>query len=55
MEYLAEISGGKTYFVKDGEIHHIFVSDNQCWIEGRSSTAVAKDLRPMTMATVAEV
>ena len=28
LEYLAEISGGKTYFVKDGEIHHIFVSDN---------------------------
>ena len=28
LEYLAEISGGKTYFVKDGEIHQIFVWDN---------------------------
>ena len=28
LEYLAEISGGKTYFVKDGEIHQIFVLDN---------------------------
>ena len=27
----------------------------QCWTEGRSSTAVAEDLRPMATATVAEV
>ena len=27
----------------------------QCWTEGRSSTAVAEDLRPTAMATVAEV
>ena len=27
----------------------------QCWTEGRSSTAVAKDLRPTATATVAEV
>jgi hypothetical protein len=29
--------------------------DMQCWTEGRSSTAVAEDLRPTAMATVAEV
>ena len=29
--------------------------ENQCWNEGRSSTAVAEDLRPMATATVAEV
>ena len=28
---------------------------NQCWTEGRSSTAVAEDLRPTATATVAEV
>ena len=55
MEYLAEISGGKTYFVKDGEIHHIFVSDNQCWIEGQSSTAGAKDFRPTATDAEAKV
>ena len=27
----------------------------QCWTEGRKSTAVAEDLRPTAMATVAEV
>ena len=27
----------------------------QCWTEGRSSTAVAEDLRPTATATVAEV
>ena len=27
----------------------------QCWTKGRSSTAVAKDLRPTAMATVAKV
>ena len=27
----------------------------QCWTEGRSSTAVAEDLRPAATATVAEV
>ena len=27
----------------------------QCWTEGRSSTAVAEDIRPMVTATVAEV
>ena len=28
---------------------------HQCWTEGRSSTAVAEDLRPTATATVAEV
>ena len=27
----------------------------QCWTKGRSSTAVAEDLGPTAMATVAEV
>ena len=27
----------------------------QCWTKGRSSTAVAEDLRPTATATVAEV
>ena len=27
----------------------------QCWTEGRSSTAVAEDFRPTATATVAEV
>ena len=27
----------------------------QCWTEGRSSTAVAEDLRPMATAMVAKV
>ena len=33
------------------------ICQNQCWTEGRSSTAIAKDLRPTAMATatVAEV
>ena len=30
------------------------IEDTQCWTKGRSSTAIAKDLRPMTTATVAE-
>jgi hypothetical protein len=30
-------------------------SYSQCWTEGRSSTAVAEDLRPTATATVAEV
>ena len=38
---------------------HMFKSLNvlfqQCWTEGRSSTAVAEDLRPTATATVAEV
>ena len=28
---------------------------SQCWTEGRSSTAVAEDLRPMATAMVAKV
>ena len=41
-------------------IWHIWVvavgsRDLQCWTEGRSSTAVAEDLRPTATATVAEV
>ena len=35
------------------EPQHITVV--QCWTEGRSSTAVAEDLRPTATATVAEV
>ena len=31
------------------------VAINQCWTEGRSSTAVAEDLGPTATATVAEV
>ena len=32
-----------------------FPQIQQCWTEGRSSTAVAEDLRPTATATVAEV
>ena len=31
------------------------IAITQCWTEGRSSTAVAEDLRPTATATVAEV
>ena len=35
---------------------HQFLDDRiQCWTEGRRSTAVAENLRPTAMATVAEV
>ena len=33
----------------------VLILGYQCWTEGRSSTAVAEDLRPTAMATVAEV
>ena len=32
-----------------------YITIHQCWTEGRSSTAVAEDLRPTATATVAEV
>ena len=32
-----------------------FIHQKQCWTEGRSSTAIAEDLRPTATATVAEV
>ena len=31
------------------------LAKQQCWTKGRSSTAVAEDLRPTATATVAEV
>ena len=31
------------------------IMEIQCWTEGQRSTAVAEDLRPTAMATVAEV
>ena len=31
------------------------VTKFQCWTKGRSSTAIAKDLRPIATATVAEI
>ena len=43
---------------KELELFLIFLVFNnliQCWTEGRSSTAVAEDLRPTATATVAEV
>ena len=42
-----------------GDLCHLIQFDpfwiKQCWTEGRSSTAVAKDFRPTATATVAEV
>ena len=39
------------------DLLHYFMCTSlfQCWTEGRSSTAVAEDLRPTATATVAEV
>ena len=41
------------YFIKLGTQLH--GHKNQCWTEGRSSTAVAEDLRPTATVTVAEI
>ena len=40
--------------VRSFKINNLFMT-LQCWTEGRSSTAVAEDLRPTATATVAEV
>ena len=44
------ISVPKVIFLQAAEF-----SDEQCWTEGRISTATAEYLRPTAMATVAEV
>ena len=52
----AEISGSMPRVVlRESNKNKLISWNDQSWTEGRSSTAVAEDLRPTATATVAEV